>query len=514
MIHDNNNYHNTTTVLTASVSIRKALRDIRPVTPDQLHGYCRLVLGFNIPRKQYPRYYNHNPDNATLIDTCMPFDYLCHSFFETGIIRDCVVWANRGGGKTQLGAIATVLDLIFKPGIQIRVLGGSKDQSSKMYRYIRDIMERDEMLTLIDKKITENRIKLNNGSAVEILAQSEQSVRGNRVQKLRCDEVELFTPEVWQAAQFVTRSAQCGEVYVPGCIEVLSTMHRPFGLMKKLTEETAVRRLFRWNVVNVLENCPENRNCNNCSILPECQTAAKHTNGFFRITDAIQQKARTSSEAWQAEMICNKPCRSDCVYPEFDPDLHVVPFNPDTLNNNTPDKKKVIVVGGMDFGFRSPTVMLWGVINPKGVLHIIDEHVASEKTIEQHILEIKSRNWPHVAWLGIDPAGYQRHEHLGLSTAVLLKQAGFKITARRMDLRSSLEAVRVRLKSADNRIRLFIDPKCNTLIESLQAYHFPPDKPFATEPVKDGTDHACDALRYMVINLDNNTMSLKIKSYL
>ncbi len=40
------------------------------------------------------------------------------------------------------------------------------------------------------------------------------------------------------------------------------------------------------------------------------------------------------------------------------------------------------------------------------------------------------------------------------------------------------------------------------LIESLERYHFPEDNPHSLEPVKDGADHAVDALRYLVVNLD------------
>ena len=34
-----------------------------------------------------------------------------------------------------------------------------------------------------------------------MLAQSQRAVRGLRVQKLRCDEVEMFNPSIWEAAQ-------------------------------------------------------------------------------------------------------------------------------------------------------------------------------------------------------------------------------------------------------------------------------------------------------------------------
>ena len=65
-------------------------------------------------------------------------------------------------------------------------------------------------------------IQLVNGSRVEVLSQSERAVRGQRVHRLRCDEVELFDPAVWDAAQLVTRSGMCGNVQVHASIETLS----------------------------------------------------------------------------------------------------------------------------------------------------------------------------------------------------------------------------------------------------------------------------------------------------
>lgn len=105
-------------------------------------------------------------------------------------IVDCVVWANRGGGKTMLGAIATLLDLLYKPGIQVRILGGSMEQAQRMHEHLRGFFAREPFGGLVKGKITDRRIALINSSAVELLAQSQTSVRGTRVQKLRCDEVE------------------------------------------------------------------------------------------------------------------------------------------------------------------------------------------------------------------------------------------------------------------------------------------------------------------------------------
>ncbi|NJL30770.1 MAG: hypothetical protein HC898_03590 [Phycisphaerales bacterium] len=92
--------------------------------------------------------------------------------------QDCLVWANRGGGKTMLGAAATVLDLIFKPGIQVRILGGSLGQSSKMFTYLCEMFKHPWLRPGVEGEPTQRRLMLKNQSVVEVLAQSHTSVRG------------------------------------------------------------------------------------------------------------------------------------------------------------------------------------------------------------------------------------------------------------------------------------------------------------------------------------------------
>ena len=89
---------------------------------DALHAWVKLFAGLDVPRQSVC------PDHAP------PFDYLRRSYFEPA--SDQVVWAPRGGGKTRLAAAATLLDLLHKPGTQARILGGSLEQSMKMWDYL------------------------------------------------------------------------------------------------------------------------------------------------------------------------------------------------------------------------------------------------------------------------------------------------------------------------------------------------------------------------------------------
>jgi len=73
---------------------------------------------------------------------------------------------------------------------------------------------------------------------------------------------------------------------------------------------------------------------------------------------------------------------------------------------------------------------------------------------------------------------------------------------RRSDVNAGIEAVRARLLAADGRVRLFIHPRCRTLIRALSEYHFSTTEERDAKPIKDGPDHPADALRYLVVNLD------------
>ncbi len=487
-----------------------------PRTPDDLHKWIVKHLGVTIARK--PIIEGHQS----------PFDYLTHAFFidfpELGIVTgpaDCVVWANRGGGKTFLGAIATLLDLTFKPNIDIRILAGSMDQSKRMYAHLRRFLDPEDHPLLAEqvKKMSEQRLTFHNGSTVELLAQSQTSVRGTRVQKLRCDEVDLFKAELWAAAQLTTRSKQCGTAKVRGCVECLSTMHIPHGVMHRVVGESheGTRALFRWGVVDVLEHCGGEHSCgdflgDHCPLLAECKGAAKlrppEFAGHISIDDAITQKRRVSLAAWESEMLCIRPRRSDAVIPEFDPAIHVyddTPYDPRTTTTGT-------WIAGMDFGIRG-TAILWAFVEPCGTLRIIDERHAKDVLLDENIAAMRiglerpgTPAWPRPQWIGVDPAGLNRNDQTGKGSARIVANAGFNLRPARRGVTDGLSILRARLRPATGEPRLFIHARCTRLIESLQLYHYNENNPQSTRPVKrEGHDHAVDALRYMVQNLDAPT---------
>jgi hypothetical protein len=88
------------------------------VDADDLWDWLFAYLGLRVPRE------------SICAGHTAPFEYVRRAYFDEG--KDLVVWAARGAGKTRLGAAVTLLELLHKKGISIRILGGSLEQSMKM----------------------------------------------------------------------------------------------------------------------------------------------------------------------------------------------------------------------------------------------------------------------------------------------------------------------------------------------------------------------------------------------
>ena len=260
------------------------------------------------------------------------------------------------------------------------------------------------------------------------------------------------------------------------------------------------RAVFKWTAMDTAARCPAELPCTGCPLWGDCGGRAKRAQGFLPIEDLIAQRRRVSDEQWASEMMCRRPRRSDGVYRRFEASRHVRDDPPGgAVGEGT------TLVMGMDFGLRSPTVVLWAWawrVSGFDHVHVVAEHAAEGWTLEDHLAAMRgvarALALPEPAWVGVDPAGRQRQSHSGLSDVEVLRSAGWRVRWRPSRIAAGIEAVR-RLIDHD---RLTVHPRCVALIRAVQAYRFDPGRPTCDEPVKDGADHACDALRYLVVNLD------------
>ena len=479
---------------------------MKPCTSDgQLLEWLQLFAGVRVPTR--PVCAHHHA----------PFDYLRGAYFEPA--DDLVVWAPRGGGKTRLAAVATMLDLLHKPGIGVRILGGSFVQSLRMWEHLLPDLEDNVNGLLINHRAGKHTVTLTSGSTVggshaAVLTQSERAVRGLRVQRLRCDEVELFDKEVWSAAQLVTKSKRCGDTKVRASVEALSTFHKAYGLMADVVDKAkrpgSRSRLVQWCVLDVLEKCPPERECASCDLYDDCRGIAKtRCDGFFSIEDAIAIKRRSSIETWQAEMLCLRPSQKGCVFRTFDESVHVVgelpvvscqlPENSEAFTDNYSLATGNSLSLALDFGYAAPFVCLWIVGGASGDVHVIDEYVQEQRTMDEHLEHIEARPWGRAARVACDPAGSGRNEQTAASNVQVLRSRGYSVRTRHSRIVDGLEMIRAALKPAAGKPTLFIHERCVRLIKAMRSYHYAEGG--SELPVKDGQhDHLVDALRYWFVN--------------
>ncbi len=467
--------------------VYEKLRRAVPRRRVDLRNYVKAFVGIDVPDRVYCN--GHSS----------PMDYLWHAY-NADFVRGCanadaVVWANRAGGKTELAAVATLLDCIFKPRCQVRILGGSLDQSSRMYEYLLRFVN-GGFEGFLAEPIRKGRCVFANGAAVEILPQSSRAVRGRHVHKLRCDEVEMFDKDVFDAAKFITQSTE-GLV---AAMETISTMHRPYGLMRKLVAQAPQSNtpIFKWCMWEVIERCT-GRSCSRCPLESDCRGRAKDANGYLKIDDCITQMKRSSRAGFESEMLCMRPSLDNAVFADFDPAVHVVPVGYDA---------QLPLYRAIDFGFVNPFVCLWIQKAPDGTVRVIDEYIRSKAAIHAHAELMKQRtpcDESAVAATFCDPAGAGRNDVTGTSAVRELRAMGIRVRYRRSGILEGIENVRRTLRDGEGVSRLVIDPKCSRLIEAMQCYHYP-DMAEAVGrsemPAKDGVyDHPIDALRYFFAGL-------------
>lgn len=455
-------------------ALMDALRRREPATREELHAQIRYFLGLSIPR------------TAVCEGHAAPFDYVAGSVL--GTLGDCLVWAPRAGGKTANGAVVTLLECLHHPGLGVRILGGSLEQSEKMHQHLTDLLDYTPAhgtsafeAGVVDGRPMAKATRFANGSEVGILTQSPKSVRGPHVPRLRLDEVDEFDPDIFEAALKITQSVGGHR----GRTEIFSTMHRRYGLMADLVREHEARgfALLKWCVWEVIERCRD-RHCGRCPLDDDCRGRAQDADGYYLIDDAVRIFRQSSRESWESEMLCRRPSRRGLVYADFNRDVHVRAFG---RNPEWP------TYAAFDFGFENPFVCLFLQLDPDDRLWVFEEHYRRGRTTYEHGQALRDR----FARYGIRRAW---GDPSGADARATLHRLGLPVAPGGGSLSAGIEEVRRRLKvSAEaGRPRLVVAAACPNLIREFETYHYPDpraDGGASEEPVK-VDDHAMDALRY------------------
>jgi hypothetical protein len=154
-------------------------------------------------------------------------------------------------------------------------------------------------------------------------------------------------------------------------------------------------------------------------------------------------------------------------------------------------------VGGIDFGFHNPFCALWGHLDHDDVLWITGCRYKNQCTIPVHSAAIPLG----VRWY-CDPAGAESIRQLreaGHDAIPCVHMPTRGATGEKKSPKlSGIDAVSERMRTG--RLVIVRSEEMMPLIRELGMYHYDETKQ-VEEPV-DEDNHACDALRYLIVGID------------
>jgi len=154
---------------------------------------------------------------------------------------------------------------------------------------------------------------------------------------------------------------------------------------------------------------------------------------------------------------------------------------------------------GYDDGTANPTAYLLAALSPEdGTLYVVHEHYRRDALIEDHAAAIKWLRPP-----GNTPTGSVMDPSAKRVRKELWEKHGLWFAAADNDVSVGIRAVGARMRTGRLKI---VRGNCKNLVRELGLYRRKPvpgsDDKFLDEVVKEN-DHAPDALRYLIMRVDN-----------
>ncbi len=417
-----------------------------------------------------------------------PADFLESWVFDRPPLS--LVHGPRGGGKSYLVAFATHLSSILHDGHGTKILGGSEAQLAQVFQALQDFRHCDALggyNPFTDFAATSARYET--GSEVSYIPASAKRVRGPHVPTLRLDEVDEIDPEIREAAVGMAMERHG----VPSSITMTSTWHRVAGPMAELVDrgQAGAFPTHQFCVFEVLERCPEERSGPNLEKCPECPIRkwchadlgshpsglpkAKRSQGHYRINDLIAKTAAVSLPVFESDYLCLRPKASGVWFTMFDEAVHVT--------ENAEYRQDLPVHVAVDPGVHTGAVWLQvrraldgspHAINVFGDFYSFDAGPeANARAVMRQTQSLCGIGLP-LCRFSMDSSSKQRTA-VGVVVLGEYERVGCRgrggIEMWPVTLKvDELALVEALLRSADDKVRLTIHPRCRHLIRALQTY--------------------------------------------
>lgn len=226
------------------------------------------------------------PRVAVCPDHKAPFELLADLYFER--VDAALALANRGGAKTFIVAVLHFCNATFKPGCEGLSFGATEGQGRRCYGHIEDwCFERDPdtgrrteiVKGFIRGKPLKSHTTWHTGSAIEVVAGSENAVSGPHPAKAHADEIDLMERGVWnQSRGMAVTNKSTGPLppfmsrfggMIPPQDIATSTRNSTKGLMQELIDEVMEDLkngdipqfwLYIWCIWETIQEVPNCRN--------------------------------------------------------------------------------------------------------------------------------------------------------------------------------------------------------------------------------------------------------------
>jgi PBSX family phage terminase large subunit len=396
-----------------------------------------------------------------------------------------------GSGKTMIGCIAMVHMAVLRPGdylVSRQFMPELKDTTYKTFMEVcpPELIAEIRVADMVVKLHTVERGKL---STIMFRGLEEpDKLRSLNLNAFYIDEAN----QVSEAAFMLLQGRLRGKHYRKGFLTMNPGGHdwswRWFVQQSHIASQD-VRRLF----LNIRAPSMENVH------LPD---------GYV---DTLM--ASWSEERIKREIMGSDDSFEGQIFNEFDRSIHVIkPFR-------IPDEWTIRI--GADDGYRNAAAWVYGAVCPDGDLYIWNEFYEKEWLIDEIVKTGKDGRQSALSKLGsrkveqmrMDPAAKQVKN--GLNNWDIYLRAlpdGFPMLEAQKSVATGIERVKAYMKpDGRGKPRLYIFDTCMNLLDEIAQYKWA-ERPVGQqgklnekeEPVK-VNDHACDALRYLVMTLPEPT---------
>lgn len=494
-----------------------------PRTPRQLHAF--------FGRLGYPPAWQ-----AVMPDMTAPMEAFWHAFVGTWTVL--LLMGGRGSGKTRGISLVEAAKAKFYAGYSIAHIGATKAQAMRCYSYYLEYVGAGGFLQgdVFSTRLTDTQWR--NGSRMEVLPGTVNAVSGGHPILMSIDEFDLLKPQVFQQAIGMPQSDVAAGYQSQ--IVLTSALYHSNGAMQGLLTSAQPPVTLRWTVIDAMEPCDGHRgrpacldaianhsgqpvsNPPHCPLWDICQGRARHATGHKAREDVIHEHDLTDDFTWRTQYMSVSAERAGLVYEHFD-----VSISDDGSTNVTALAEydpSLEVFWALDDGWEHPSVCLLIQQKPDGTIVVFDE------VYERHLEHDRFMDCVHQprgqdgrsdeSWFRAVPGEVPRGPYAKprrafpdpsakqLQAALARRlRSGARVRFHGTRVLDGISLVRRHVRTNRGERKLLVHPRCEHLIRELASWRLRQVSPgvWDDEPEpNDGNgnpDHACDALRYALVNL-------------